>query len=256
MASPLLDPPCPGWQSDLPGPETVPVVPQSLGFDTPNHMDEVYVEISRRLLLTRGFIIWIGFLMFLGAAEISMSAIRLSFGTHAKGLLAATMSCVVFCVWAGLMFLHIDISPPRDLPIRLNRARQKLYAYNFKYSWWNPFGWRVMPVAYDWSQIRAERWKHRSFTAQGVLIIKWGVTLSVVAPGTNKVIDRFPLSTMGADEHAWAYLCTYMQQGPQALPPPGPPRDCNRAPWYNLARLLAPKVKWPSDMDLESRSAP
>ncbi|WP_343214315.1 DUF6708 domain-containing protein [Dyella sp. ASV21] len=153
--------------------------------------------------------------------------------------------------------VRLDISPPRDEPLRFNRARQKIYAYNFKHRWWNPFErWRVVPVAYDWSQVRAEAWKQRGATAQGGVIIKWGVVLSIVAPGTNKVIDRFHLSTMGANEHAWAYVCTYMQQGPSALPPPGEPQDPNAVPWYNLALRLAPKVKWPDAMDIESRTAP
>ncbi|WP_199098145.1 DUF6708 domain-containing protein [Dyella sp. ASV21] len=153
--------------------------------------------------------------------------------------------------------LRFDLSPPRDEPLRFNRARQKIYIYNFKHRWWNPFErWRVVPVAYDWSQVRAEAWKQRGATAQGGVIIKWGVVLSIVAPGTNKVIDRFRLSTMGANEHAWAYVCTYMQQGPSALPPPGEPQDPNAVPWYNLALRLAPKVKWPDAMDIESRTAP
>ncbi|NBA96260.1 hypothetical protein GUY40_15080 [Pseudomonas sp. R5(2019)] len=150
-----------------------------------------------------------------------------------------------------------NLSPPRDLPIRFNRIRQKIYIYHFKYRWWNPFErWLVVPVAYDWSQARAERWKQHGYTAQGGVIFKWGVMLSIVAPGTNKVIDRFHLSTMGADEHAWAYICTYMQKGPEALPPPEPPKDHNDVPWYNLAMRLAPKVQWPDDMDRESRTAP
>ncbi|KVH40992.1 hypothetical protein WS88_05585 [Burkholderia cepacia] len=132
-----------------------------------------------------------------------------------------------------------------------------MYAYNFIYRWWNPFErWRVVPVAYDWSQVRAEGWKKRGATAQGAVIIKWGVVLSIVEPGTNKVIDRFPLSTMGPNEFAWAYICTYMQQGPSALPPIESPRDLNDVPEYNLALRLAPKVKWPADMDHESRTAP
>ncbi|WP_242487452.1 MULTISPECIES: DUF6708 domain-containing protein [unclassified Pseudomonas] len=170
------------------------------------------------------------------------------------------VTCVVIiplAVWMTFYFIRMGISPPRDEPIRFNRARQRLYAYNFNYRWWKPFErWRVIPVAYDWSQVRAERWKKRGATAQGALIIKWGVVLSIVKPGTNKVIDRFPLSTMGADEFAWAYICTYMQQGPSALPPPGPPHDHNNVPWYNLALRLAPKVKWPAEMDWESRTAP
>ena len=155
-----------------------------------------------------------------------------------------------------MLCLKFDAAPPRDQPLRFNRARQRLYAYNFNYRWWNPFErWRVEPVAYDWSQVRAERWLKRGATAHGV-VIKGGVVLSIVKPGTNEVIDRFPLTTMGADQHAWAYICTYMQQGPDALPPPGPPKDHNDVSVLNIALLLAPKVKWPADMDLESRTAP
>ncbi len=164
--------------------------------------------------------------------------------------------CLSVGVWSAPIFWKFDVSPPRDMPLRFNRTRQRLYAYNFNYRWWNPFErWRVEPVAYDWSQVRAERWLKRGATAHGV-VIKGGVVLSIVKPGTNEVIDRFPLTTMGADEHAWAYICTYMQQGPDALPPPDPPKDHNDVSWCNIAMLLAPKVKWPADMDLESRTAP
>jgi hypothetical protein len=167
---------------------------------------------------------------------------------------------LIFCmsvgVWSLWFCIKVDIAPPRDQPLRFNRARQRLYAYNFNYRWWNPFErWRVEPVAYDWSQVRAERWLKRGATGNGV-VIKGGVVLSIVKPGTNEVIDRFPLTTMGADAHAWAYICTYMQQGPDALPPPEPPKDHNDVSWFNIALLLAPKVKWPADMDLESRTMP
>ena len=164
---------------------------------------------------------------------------------------------IPFGVWSVLFFWKFDVAPPRDLPLRFNRARQRLYAYNFKYRWWNPFEeWRVVPVAYDWSQVRAERWRRTHFTAQGGAIIQFGVELSIVKPGTNEVIDRFPLTAMGADAHAWAYVCTYMQQGPDALPSADPPWDHNDVLWCNIAMLLAPKVEWPADMDLESRTAP
>ncbi|KML16015.1 hypothetical protein VK92_03515 [Burkholderia sp. LK4] len=164
---------------------------------------------------------------------------------------------IAISVWMVAIAWRCDVSPPRSEPIRFNRARQRIYAYNFTYRWWNPFErWRVVPVAYDWSQVRAEGWKKRGATAQGAVIIKWGVVLSIVEPGTNKVIDRFPLSTMGPNEFAWAYICTYMQQGPSALPPIESSRDLNDVPEYNLALRLAPKVKWPADMDHESRTAP
>ncbi|MGK8289559.1 MULTISPECIES: DUF6708 domain-containing protein [Pseudomonas] len=61
---------------------------------------------------------------------------------------------------------------------------------------------------------------------------------------------------MDADEHTWAYICTYMQEGPSALPPPAPPKDHNDILWCEFALQLAPKVACPADMDLESRTAP
>ena len=160
-------------------------------------------------------------------------------------------------VWCTFLGYQVDICPPRDLPIRFNRARQKIYAYNFKRQWWNPLDkGQVVPVSYDWSQVRAERWSQAGALPNGGIIFKWGVMLSIVAPGTNNVIDRFHLSTMGADQHAWAYICTYMQEGPSALPPPGEPKDHNDVLWCEFALRLAPRVVWPAEMDLESRTAP
>jgi hypothetical protein len=50
----------------------------------------------------------------------------------------------------------------------------------------------------------------------------------------------------------------FMHQGPQALPAfSKPPRDWNNEDVrFNLARRLAPKVQWPADIDLQSRTAP
>lgn len=254
MAKPLLHPPCSGWLSDLPEPSHPPEVPASLGYESPNYMDDIYLEISRHSSRMRGLIFWFSIIF----AYLLVKYVLISRQNKHDDFesVVSWLMTVVISLWMCSLFFRLDVSPPRDLPLRFNRARQRIYAYNFKYRWWNPFErWQVVPVAYDWSQVRAERWKKRGATAQGALIIKWGVVLSIVKPGTNEVIDRFSLNTMGADEFAWAYICTYMQQGPEALPPPGPPHDHNDVPWYNLALRLAPKVKWPAEMDRESRTA-
>ncbi|MEZ2350844.1 DUF6708 domain-containing protein [Caballeronia sp. RCC_10] len=148
------------------------------------------------------------------------------------------------------MGLRIDVCPPRDLPLRFNRTRRRMYAYDFKAIWWNPFvRWPVRAVSYDWDDVRAEAW-HQHGMLNGAYVLKYGVALSVVKPGTNEVIDRFQLGPVGG-EATWAYICTYMQQGPHALPPSQyEPRDWNNEPTFNLARALAPKVKWPEAMDL------
>ncbi|MCU1734445.1 MULTISPECIES: DUF6708 domain-containing protein, partial [unclassified Pseudomonas] len=201
----------------------------------------VFLELPRGFALIRGLMVW-----FAPAQIIMTGGMLWLFLSDWRELSPEEWIMFVFGafvgVWSLLLCVKFDAVPPRDQPLRFNRTRQRLYAYNFNYRWWNPFErWRVEPVAYDWPQVRAERWLKRGATSHGV-VIKGGVVLSIVRPGTNEVIDRFPLTTMGADAHAWAYICTYMQQGPDALPPPGPPKDHNDV-GLNIALLLAPKVK-------------
>ncbi len=93
----------------------------------------------------------------------------------------------------------------------------------------------------------------------GVPMFAWGVDVAVVAPGTNHVVDRFQLAGSNANgEHMWAMARAYMNLGAEALPKyPYPPRDWNNeVPTLDPGLRLAPKVQWPADMDLESRTAP
>jgi len=250
MKSPKLMPPCFGWKEDLPGPEENPAVAPDLGFDTPNHQDEVFLELPRASALVRGVVIWFVPFISILLADLVWSQLSAEYTLTIEDWIIFVF-LLLAGIWAIPFAWRNDVSPPRDMPLRFNRARQRLYAYNFKYRLWNPFErWQVVPVAYDWSQVRAERWSVGAGTS-----FRCGVELSIVKPGTNEVIDRFTLTTGGANEHAWAYVCTYMQQGPDALPPPGRPWDHNFVWWTNVAMLLAPKVEWPADMDLESRTA-
>jgi len=255
MTAPKLCPPCSGWLADLPEPSCAPSSPVALEGNAPSHLDEIYLEISRGSARARGIFFWMGIIMAMAGLYILIVPPHFYLFPDPFIVLSGLI-CLASCVWMASFLFRFDVSLPRDLPLRFNRARQRLYAYNFKYRWWHPFErWHVVPAAYDWFQVRAERWHKRAVTPQGALILKGGVVLSIVEPGTNKVIDRFPLSTMGADEFAWAYICTYMQHGPSALPPPDPPRDHDDVPWYNIGLRLAPKVKWPAEMDAESRTA-
>ncbi len=255
MKQPRLSPACPGWRSDLPDPHCPPTGPLILGDDDPQHLDDIYLEISRRSVRKRGVLVWLSvLLMYFVCASLWKYMPDLLDDAETFFMLSGTY---FVSAWICAVLYRIDTSPPREEPIRFNRQRQRIYAYNFVYRWWNPFErWRVVTVSYDWSQVRAESWKSRGATAQGVLIITWGVVLSIVEPCTNRVIDRFPLNTMGADEFAWAYIRAYMQQGPTAVPPPGPPHERDHVPWYNISLRLAPKVQWPADVDLESRTSP
>jgi hypothetical protein len=170
MSKPKLDPPCIGWLSDLPGPTNPPTVLADLGYDTPNHLDDIYLEMPRKSLALRGIIIWFAVLQayfvfydYIWTFGLFGSSEQSDFLTDVIGF-----GTIIVSLWSTAIFFRLDTSPPRDLPIRFNRARQRIYAYNFQYRWWNPFEhWRVIPVSYDWSQVRAERWKLRGVTAQG-----------------------------------------------------------------------------------------
>ncbi|WP_236184262.1 MULTISPECIES: DUF6708 domain-containing protein [Pseudomonas] len=255
MSRPLLNPPCKGWKEDLPLPDTSNTTAPGLGYQSPNHQDMIYLEIARPLGGARELMLFFSLPMIIFTATLPLNIIQISELLDSELILISVL-LLAGGIWASAFFIRISLSPPRDEPIRFNRKRKKIYAYNFKHCWWNPFGtWKVETVCYDWSQVRAERWFQRGMLPNGAPIFKWGVMLSIVAPGTNNVIDRFPLSTMGADQHAWAYICTYMQHGPSALPPPGEPKNHNDVLWCELALRLAPKVEWPAEMDRESRTA-
>lgn len=263
MAKPQLNPPCPGWRRDLPRPNDTPEKASSRE-SAPNYVDDIYLELSRRSSTVRGILIL--FVPLSVCFLIWEIAILFTVDWYYYGGVRGVLEAVVvfaFCA-AGYFYLaaflyRFDVSPPRDLPIRFNRARRRIYVYGFHMVWWNPFTrWYVTTASYPWDDVRAELWEQWGVTSGGGLMIKWGVSLAIVKPNTNDVIDRFHLSTYNQDlDNLWAYVCIYMQQGPQALPPCDiEPRDANDVPAYNLALRWAPRVEWPEAMDVESRSAP
>ncbi|MET3654751.1 DUF6708 domain-containing protein [Dyella japonica] len=267
MTSPKLNPPCAGWQQDLPGPNEPLAEAPTLLWLTPTCLDNVYMQLSRNTLSVRGFLLVGASMMALTTIAYVAFAVWLPLSMEMLGDSLAEIALYVsiqivmtaFGVWSTLVFYRIDASPPRDLPLRFNRLRRKVYVYGFHSVWWNPFTrWYVTTASYHWDDLRAEKWKVRGATANGALIIKEGVSIAVVKPGTNEVIERFDLSTRAANtSNVWAYVCHYMQHGREGLnPSEAEPRDMNDVPPYNLALRLAPKVEWPAEMDIESRSAP
>lgn len=165
----------------------------------------------------------------------------------------------IVALWAGVYFWRMDTEAPRDEPIRFNRFRRKVYVYRFYRDGLRPFSrtaWGVRAEVYDWDNLRAEACSVYGPMGSGGLIET--VTLAVVKPGTHQVIDRFHFAhEIQQGEMYWAMAQLFMQQGPQALPAfPRPPRDWNNEDVsFNLARRLAPKVQWPAEIDLESRTA-
>ncbi len=226
MTSPLLNSPCSGWDADLPGPFDQQQLAKHLENKIPNHLDTTYLELPRSSVSPRGVLFFVTIIFILVYVSILVFLFFI-IPPQPVSLIGGT-TLLIFGSWMVTIGWQLDVSPPRDEPIRFNRIRRKIYAYNFKNQYWNPFKkGMVIPVSYDWSQVRAERWSQTGMVAGGP-IFKWGVVLSIIEPGTNRVIDRFNLSAMDTDGQTWAYVCTYMQKGPDApsaRPSKGPQRS-------------------------------
>ncbi|MNQ89211.1 hypothetical protein D3C85_1045110 [compost metagenome] len=265
FTEPLLDPPAPGWKRDLPNPDQSPSIapyPPVLP-GSPNHVDPIYMELPRSALRIRGICAWLA-IAILGSSFLTLTIPLIFPPAPWESLdLGFILICIVLSAiqfWFGIFAWRMDVQAPRDEPIRFNRLRRKVYVYRFHHDGLRPFSrsaWGVRTEVYDWDDLRAEVCSVYGPMGTGGLIES--VSIAVVKPGTHQVIDRFHFAhgTMQGEMY-WAMALLFMQQGPQALPQfPRPPRDWNNENvTFNLARRLAPKVRWPTEIDLESRSAP
>jgi hypothetical protein len=261
---PKLDRPAPHWKQDLPEPNnpSESKIDPLLMSSPPNHYDEVYMELARSTLRVRGVAIWgaiIGVPMAL-VLVCMMVDMLLFWKRYDLELLALEIGGVVVIIWSAVYLWRLDTTAPRDEPIRFNRARRKVYVYRFYHNGLFPFSrtsWYCCAEAYNWDDLRAEYSSFYGPGGNGGFIES--ISLAVVVPGTNKVLDRFHFAHGGQQgEMYWAMAQRFMQQGPDSIPTfEYLPRDWNNEDvTLNLARYLAPKVKWPEDMDIESRTAP
>jgi len=264
FTSPLLDKPAPGWKHDLPGPNESPSIEPYAPVlsNPPNHVDDVYLELARATMRVRGVGVLCATFIFAMTVFFAIFLTMIHASSPAPSPLSFMIMELVLIgigIWLGTYLWRMDVAAPRDEPIRFNRSRRKVYVYRFHRDGLRPFSrsaWGARAEVYDWDSLRAEACSVYGPMGSGGLIET--VTLAVVKPGTHHVIDRFHFAhEIQQGEMYWAIAQLFMQQGPQALPQfPRPPRDWNNEDvTFNLARRLAPKVQWPADIDLESRSA-
>ena len=263
--APLLNKPAEGWKHDLPGPNQLPTMtpyPPVLS-NPPNYVDDIYLELARSTFSMRGAAAWGATILAL--LSFCAPVIWLVFVVVEGRLPPFAINIVgpiafIIPLWGAIYYWRMDTEAPRDEPIRFNRLRRKVYVYRFFHDGAKPFSrtaWGVRPVAYDWDDLHAEACSLYGPMGTGGFIET--VTLAVLKPGTHEVIDRFMFAHgILRGEMYWAMAQLFMQQGPDALPNfPYVPRDWNNEDVsFNLARRLAPKVVWPAEMDLESRTAP
>jgi len=217
-----LSPQHPQWYADLPEREAPDQEPPTI-FDDLNSVNENYLEISRAGNKMRGAMIFFSIPAFASVffgvwlfgsdipgliLEVPLFAILLPF------MLLATVA-------VGFFALRIDLTPPRDEPIRFNRKRGKVYVTEFKHTW-NPFGkWTSIVKEFDWNTLQAEVTKYAGFNGKAYQV-RYSLNLVSVKPGTLEVVDRVCLVGNNPFDNnfaaLWAYIKKYMQGGPIIQP--------------------------------------
>lgn len=262
--NPYLNNPASGWKYDLPPPDA-PAEMNLVKFGAENHINQIsaeFMEIPRHTLLARGILAWVG-LLGLTFVVIMLWVMR-SIILGAPDIPAAMMVFLYLTkagvIWMCVVLIRLDLFLPRDEPIRFNRARRKVYIYHFRYNWRRPLSkteWCVEVSVHDWDDLWLEACEvYGSLEYGGTM---QGVQLSIQRDRTSdKRYNEVFTHSIRTGEAYWAMIRLFMQQGQQALPklknPPRPEEDEEH--FFNIFWNCAPKVKWPEDIDLESRSAP
>ncbi|WP_236409961.1 DUF6708 domain-containing protein [Pseudomonas sp. S31] len=228
----------------------------------PNHIDQNYIELPRTLLRVRGVGIVTGALAILsGTAALLFGLIIETYSTRSIDLEHIAVSIGIFlgAIFTFTPYIRLDLKLPRDEPIRFNRHRRKVYFYQYRIDRLHPFSrktWGVKPVAYNWNELTVE--VYQFYAPLGYGGYKEEIRISVRKPGTDEIIDRiFFTDDIEAGKQYWATARLFMHEGAEALPDfVHPPWDWNEGIHSNPFNQRAPKVQWPTEMDLESRTAP
>ena len=242
--TPRMIPPVEHWSGDLPDTAEQQFYPPQL--IRVNEINDIWMEIPR--YVNHG---WWGIWLFSFIPLIPItSGILFIFEIYRElnYLLLFVTGVIVFIFLSFLAhFFKIALFEPRGAPLRFNRKRQKVYAYEYQRGIWPWKRWPVQVKVFDWADIHAERvqmsghaeWGHRIYCA-------------VCKPGTCDVVDRFVLTWTVGDVSAvyglWSHCCHYME----AKPVPTKPL------WTDRPRDWTPftTVRWPEDIDRESSTPP
>lgn len=236
----------PHWYEDLPEPGPREAGAPRLVDGDLNAIDENYLEMSRASSLLRGGGVLFGFF---GVVGLLWCVYMLSYFFPLKTSLILPL---VICM-AGLLALlsllalifKIDLTIPRDIPVRLNRSKRKVYVYEHSLGM-NPFvKWPINIKVFDWGALHAELHRQAGFNGR-VYMQRFSLWIVSCKPGTNEVLDRFELKgnhpTTAELYSTWDYCRHYMENGAQDLPTYRPRRQelSFRRSFFTYIRFLDP----------------
>ena len=241
---PKLNPPIYRWQEDMPEnnqPQLVP--PQLIWLNTKN---SIWMEIPRYEGVVWGGMLFGGVLSLLVLLFYFLLTLFMFRYEQDLNIIITSIVGDIILTSLSVMFFKCYLIAPRDQPIRLNLTRQKIYTFDYKRKWWNPWAkWPTTIKAYHWAEVHGEmRFSSDRYTGGFQLYA------SVCQPGTLNVVERFQIASGSSAQlqQIWSYLCLYMQGEPvsdEAVNKGRPDFWCPRK-----------ADKWPAEMERESTTAP
>ena len=241
---PRLNPPIYRWQEDMPDNNQPQLVPpqliwlnkkNSICMEIPRYEGVVWGGMIFGAIMTLAIIFFMTVLGWLIEQELGEERILIIYAIGD-----------FFLILLMTMFLKIYFFEPRDKPVRLNSTRQKIYTFDYKRKWWNPWArWPTTVKAYHWADIHGEmRFSSDRYTGGFQLFA------SVCQPGTLNVVERFQIAcgSPAQLQQLWSYLCLYMKGEPV------PDEAVNKGrPDFWCPRKAD---KWPEEWERESTTAP
>ncbi|ENZ4286954.1 DUF6708 domain-containing protein, partial [Citrobacter farmeri] len=152
---PKLNPPIYRWQEDMPEnnqPQLVP--PQLIWLNTKN---SIWMEIPRYEGVVWGGMLGGAFIVFLFI--IFVIPFFYSILGDFPDMFAVINCLGMFFVLISSLFVFLKsyFWAARDQPIRLNQKRRKIYTFDYKRKWWNPWAkWPTTIKAYHWADVHGE----------------------------------------------------------------------------------------------------
>ena len=239
---PKLNPPAQCWREDMPENHEPQLVPPQLRWR--GTQNDIYLEVPRYSMeimwwilppVSFLMIVLIFFLLYSSSCNECMETMFVVF---------FIVITIFLFIWFGLKLYFIE---PRNQPFRLNRKRQKLYMYNYNRSWLPWLKWLVSVRVYHWADIHGEISFSPTPGDRGYRL--YG---AVCEPGTCNVVERFLLAREGEEREQlnqiWSYLCMYMQNDNDFLPP----RNAEPPAFWRPRKA----DQWPAEMEHESTTAP
>lgn len=247
------------WRDPLDTPKGEFILSASTFGNIMNHIDDTYLEISRRPDIAApslGGQIILGFLMFFTAMGCFWTIISIGQSGHAAASIASVFLFLFFifmliiAYWALSLSYQHYFSMPRDWPIRFNRSTGRIYIYEYTQSIWGRS--QTHFYSYDWEHVRAYKQRierDAQQAAQSRYSRLYGLFLVIIDPKTQQGLRGFKLSDYPM---LWDFICHYMQEG---VPRDGV--DSIAGDPNNPRRRNIPKtnklVIWPPDIDAVSR---